>query len=164
MEYFNKYVSNTTGGSGNQTFFCVNGAEVHRGRVYYKIYAGGCFSYSLMFSNVLDSTFADGSETRCNMSGDEWKIQKVSVGICRECDGEMVSVPTEMKVLTFQKKESRIVRPGDIFFSDEFELEAEKDEYLCVEIAFSGIDNQIKESVKIPCHEESILPAFILEE
>lgn len=47
-----------------------------------------------------------------------------------------------------------MVEPGELFFTDAFQYEFSKDEYLCFEITFSGC--------RIPYHEESLLPAYIL--
>lgn len=183
MKYLKEYVSNTTAGSGSQTFFTLDDGKVHTGRVYYKIFTGGSHHYSLLFANILDSTYEDGSKTRCNMHGDTWRITRVSVGVCKECDCETAVTPDDMKTLTFRGEETRNVMPGEVFASDEIELHAEQDEYLCVEISFgkqndndkcedngkeknngdkSDHDKEI-EVIRIPCHEESILPVFVWE-
>ena len=39
MTYFDKYVSNTCAGSGNQMYFNMNEDEVRTGRMFYKIFA-----------------------------------------------------------------------------------------------------------------------------
>ena len=61
MEYFEKYNSNTYAGSANQLYFEMNENEIHTGRIFYKITVGGEYSYSVLFSNIIDSTFANGS-------------------------------------------------------------------------------------------------------
>lgn len=154
--WFEKYSSNTLAGSGSQTFFDTEKELIHRGRIYYKIFAGGSYGYSLLFSNILNSTFEDGSRSRCNMLCEELDLRKVTVGVCKECSEAVAAEPKNTRVLSFNGKICKHVMPGEIFASDEFLLSAEKDEYLCVEIEFSG--------TKIPYHEESILPAFIWED
>ena len=61
MTYFDKYVSNTCAGSGNQMFFNMNEDEVRTGRMFYKIFAGGEYNYSILFSNIIDTTFSNGA-------------------------------------------------------------------------------------------------------
>ena len=46
MNWFEKYSSNTLGGSGNQTFFLTDDKKAQKGRVYYKVFAGGKYQYS----------------------------------------------------------------------------------------------------------------------
>ncbi|MBQ8232658.1 MAG: SGNH/GDSL hydrolase family protein [Lachnospiraceae bacterium] len=153
MNWFNTYSSNTLAGSGNQSCFLTGDDVVHKGRVYYKIFAGGRYRYSLLFSNILDSTYADGEKSCCNMICDEWQLIKATVGVCKECDAHTATTPEEIQVLTFQGKENKDVMPGEFFVSDSIEISAEKNEYLCVEITFRG--------TMIPSHEQSILPAFV---
>ena len=84
MKYFDSFVSNTCGGSGNQFFFHMNEGEVRTGRVFYKITAGGTFDYALLFSNIIDSTFSDGSVSHKNLVLDEWTILAARAGRCRQ--------------------------------------------------------------------------------
>ena len=79
-EYFKKYVSNTFAGSASQSFFESDGGR-KKARVYYKMFEGGKFDYSLLYSNITDSTFADGSHSVCNMNLEEWEIYS-SFAIC----------------------------------------------------------------------------------
>lgn len=155
MEWFHTYKSNTLAGSGNQYFFVMENNESRTGRVYYKVYAGGKYNYSLLFSNVIDSTYFDGSVSRCNMYCDRWKILRASIGVCDTCEEDSAAEPEKFYPLTFQGKTSKTVNPGEIFTTDAIELDVKKDEYLCVEIEFRGS--------RIPCHEEIILPVFIKE-
>ena len=73
MNWFSAYSSNTLAGSGNQFYF-LSDKQKHTGRIYYKVYAGGNCRYSLLFSNILDSTYGDGSASRCNLLCDAWEI------------------------------------------------------------------------------------------
>ena len=79
MSYFGEYSSNTCAGSGNQLLVdAVKGT----GRVYYKVFAGGTYHYSILFSNTVDSTFADGSQCRRNVRGGNWEILEARVAVC----------------------------------------------------------------------------------
>ncbi len=82
MDYFNRYVSNTCAGSANQLFFSTGEGEIRTGRVFYKITVGGEYAYSLLFSNIIDSTYGDGSRRHCNLICDSWQIHSARVGKC----------------------------------------------------------------------------------
>lgn len=119
------------------------------------MFAGGRYQYSLLFTNIIDSTYGDGDSSVCNMICQEWRLLSVSVGVCRTCSPDKAPDPIKVKELTFQGRKSKTVMPGEFFVSDAVEIEARKGEYLCVEITFTGS--------MIPNHEQSILPAFTME-
>ncbi len=151
-DYFHTYSSNTLAGSGNQTFFWSKDPEaLQKGRVYYKIFAGGSFHYSLLYTNITDGTFADGSHSRCNRVLDPWQIHSLQVAVVQSCTEE----PACFIPLTFGGKTEKTVSPGEFLVTDPVMLNPEEGAYLCVEITFSGR--------QIPCHEESILPTFVWE-
>lgn len=149
------YSSNTLAGSGNQLYFCNEDDDAHVGRIYYKVYAGGKYNYSLLFSNIMDSTYADGSISHCNLICSEWEIVRASIGVSREVSETIAGEVENTVHLTFEGKSSKRVMPGEFFVSDAVELEAEKGNYICVEVEYRGR--------MIPYHEESILPVFTLE-
>lgn len=153
MRYFEKYTSNTCAGTSNQSYF-TNGDGV--GRMYYKIFSGGKFGYSFLFTNIIDSTFADGSYSHANLICDEWEITSARVGVCSNFeyreqmeDNEEI----EFHTLTFGGNAVKNVMPGEYFYTDEITLEAKKDEYIVIEISFKG--------KIIPCHPESLIPSYI---
>lgn len=155
MEWFHTYKSNTLAGSGNQYYFVPEDQKPRTGRIYYKVYAGGKYNYSLLFSNVMDSTFFDGSVSRCNMQGDKWEIVRASIGVCDVCGENCAGEPENFYPLTFEGKTFKTVEPGEFFTTDAIELEAKKNDYLCLEIEFCGS--------RIPYHQEIIVPTFINE-
>ena len=75
--YFKAYVSNTLAGSGNQSYF-VSDNTIQTGRVFYKVFAGGKYNYSFMFTNVIDSTYADGAHSKANLRCKEWTIKSLN--------------------------------------------------------------------------------------
>jgi len=167
MKYFENFTSNTYAGSGNQLYFKMSENEVRTGRVFYKISAGGEYNYSLLFSNVIDSTYADGSISQKNLVCDNWTIHCAKIGKCKyisdekklsmltmECEGADIEV-LDFKDITFEGKSSKEVIGGEFFCSDPVKFNFEKDEYLCLEMTFSG--------TKIPYHEETLLPVFVKE-
>ena len=66
MDFFKQYTSNTLAGSSNQSYF-LSDNTVQTGRVFYKVFAGGRYNYSFMFTNVIDSTYADGTHSKANI-------------------------------------------------------------------------------------------------
>ena len=169
MNYFNQYVSNTYAGSGNQYYFSTEEGERRTGRVFYKIAAGGEYDYSILFSNIIDSTFADGSVSHCNLVCPSWEIHSARIGKCKHIDGgksifemtvaddgegkEADIVVSELREIYFNGQRSRTVSPGEFFSSDPIRLNFDKNDYLCLEMTFSG--------AMIPYHEESLLPVYV---
>lgn len=157
MDYFACFSSNTTAGSGNQFYFSMPGNEIRTGRVFYKITHGGTYRYSLLFSNILDSTYADGSVGHKNMVCKPWQILRARIGRCHTCKATEHSNSdiVEWKELAFDGLAEKHVASGEVFWCDPTEMTFYSDEYLCLEITFSG--------TMIPYHEESLLPAFVLK-
>lgn len=164
MEYFEKFTSNTCAGSGNQLLFDTAEGEIRTGRLYYKVYAPGRHAYSLLFSNTVDSTFADGSQCCCNTLGGNWEIleAKVAVVSAGAFGADIESEAAAKAVnsgdfaflpLTFDGCFEKQVTPGAFFATDPVELCFEAGEYLCLELSFRGQG--------IPYHEESQLPLYI---
>ncbi len=157
MDFFQRYVSNTSAGSGNQFFF-TGTTEFLTGRIFYQVNTGGQFAYSFLFSNILDSTFADGSVSHKNLICDTWEIGRMSAGAC-EPDffaAGLENVDMEricgMTPVTFDGAKEKIVTPGTFFATDPVLLDVETGGFICLEIAFRG--------KMIPYHEESIIPAY----
>lgn len=155
MKYFEKYGSNTYAGSSNQLYFCMDESEIKTGRVLYKIASGGKYNYSFLFSNVIDSTYADGSISRKNLICDSWEILSARVGkvSCYNFSTENFPEIIWLSDLLFDKLKSKHVESGEFFSSDPVELEFESDEYLCLELTFTG--------KMIPYHEETLLPILV---
>ena len=161
MEYFEKYTSNTYAGSGNQLYFGTNG-KVKVGRVFYKISVGGSFNYSLLFTNIIDSTYADGKVSHKNLICDEWDIHGMKIGRCKNLFipddiNQMVTKDEDydFKEVTFKGEKTKKVMPGEFFTTDPLMMEFDKGDYLCLEVSFSG--------EMIPYHEESMLPVLVKE-
>ncbi len=170
MQYFKNYVSNTYAGSGNHAFFNLPEGEICTGRIFYKISVGGEYNYSLLFSNIMDGTLADGKESYKNLICSPWNIHSAKIGKCHYIpdtrpvtemtvgDGENSSA--DIKVcdfveITFDGNKQKKVSAGEFFASDPVKLSYEKDEYLCLELTFSG--------EMIPYHHDSTLPIFTMQ-
>lgn len=161
MKYFEKYVSNTLAGSSNQTYFITDNKDCeYTGRVFYKVFAGGRYNYSFLFSNVTDSSYREASPA--NEICEQWTILEMGVAVVKSpenpCDITSFSEIelAEMQQITFGEKNTKTVMPGEFFTTDETELEAESGDFICVEITFKG--------TKIPFHDELQIPIFIYED
>ncbi len=163
--YFNHFVSNTVAGSGNQFFFTMEENEIRTGRVFYKISVGGKYRYSILFSNIIDTTYDNGNISRRNLICDEWQIHSAKIGRCKSipADRELEElkmdediIVSEFTELSFGGTKTKKVMPGEFFYSDPLDFEFEKNDYLCLELTFSG--------TKIPYHEESVLPVYVKTE
>ncbi len=155
MKWFDTYTSNTIGAGGNQLTFSTEG-KVMTGRIYYKVFAGGKYNYSLLFSNIMDSTYKFGVESHCNLICHEWKILSAKIGLCKSTEAHTAGEVSEFHPLTFNGKSEKNVMPGEFFTTDPVELDAKKDEFLCFEVTYQGD--------MIPYHWESILPIFVEED
>lgn len=167
MNYFDIFHSNTYAAGGNQLYFSMEADEIRIGRVIYQLAEGGNYSYSFLFSNLIDSTYADGTLSYKNLVCDRWTIHRARVGKCRKLpsDGELSRwnmedgnpdsdiIVSDFTELSFQGKSTKEVMPGEFFHSDPVTLAFQKGDFLCLEITFSG--------KMIPYHEESLLPVFL---
>lgn len=156
MEYFETFRSNTLAGSGNQYFFYNETSQPTRSCTLYKVTEGGEYPYSFLLSNTIDSTYSNGAVSRKNLVIDAWTIERMAVGICPRCDEASFAYPQTMQPVLFGGQARKEVAPGELFCTDPVTLNANAGEYLCVEIVFSG--------KMIPCHEESIIPSFVLRD
>ncbi len=92
----------------------------------YKISSGGRFNYSLLFSNIIDSPYADGSVSHKNLICDSRTIHGARVGKCSHipsdipiCDVDGVEIEvSDFKDLTFSSEKTKEVMPGEFFTSD----------------------------------------------
>ena len=149
--YFETYVSNTYAASGNQLYFNMDAEEVRVGRVFYKIAFSGEYNYSIMFSNVMDSTYANGSVSYKNLVCDGWKIHGARIGKCKEIPsskpiteltladadeiGEFDIKVSDFRDLQFLGKTEKEVLPNEFFYSDPVKMEFDSGDYLCLEIS-----------------------------
>lgn len=154
MSYFDTYTSNSIAGSGNQLTFSMNEGEVRTGRVFYKITHGGTYPYSLLFSNTIDSTYADGSQCRRNVVCPPWRIHSARVARVdgNTAEDALCAAAREFTALTFNGNIEKQVAAGELFHTDAVTLTFEAGEYLCLELTFSG--------TTLPYHEETLLPVF----
>ena len=149
-EFYKTYSSDCTAGSANQVLTRDAEPVTRCGRIYYRLSHGG-EHYALLFSNQIDSTFADGSVSCANDIGGDWDILSLRVGLTKERGTE----PDIWHPVTFGGCAQKHVSAGDTapFFCDPIPLSAVGGDYLCYEITVSG--------ACYPYHEEMTLNVVI---
>lgn len=143
-EFYRIFSSDCTAGCGNQLLAKFSEPVTKTGRCWFKLSHGG-ENYALLFSNVIDSTYDDGSISRPGDVGGDWTIQGMRVGLCKGFKEE----PALWKTVTFDGTEEKKVSGREIFGSDPISLKARAGEWLCYEISFTGSC--------FPYHEEAVL-------
>ena len=146
------FSSNTLAPSSNQSWFLGDG-KAHKGRIFYKIFAGGKYNYSFMFTNIIDSTYSDGKHSQANLVCDSWEIISASIYITKDVSNDLDF--NDKIQLTFNDgAKNKTVISKEIFYTDIIEIECEKNDYICLEIEYMG-------DGKIPYMEEMMIPSFI---
>ena len=155
MEYFQSYVSNTLAGTSNQLYFDntpANGA-VSEGMMFYKATVGGEYEYSLLFSNAIDTTFAEGDSGVANMKLEDFEITGVKIGVM---SGNARATPqnAERKVTFISTAVSKYTHTNGVtyFETAPVKLDAAAGDYIVVVVAFTGS--------RVPCHVESLIPTY----
>lgn len=171
MDYFNKYVSNTVLGSGNNSILFFPKPITRTAMMFVKLRNYGKQNYRLMFSNTVDSTFDRGQTAYANLKGDTWHIDSFEIAdggrignITLDSDGmiavngfdpDYCSTVNEFTHVTFNGKYECDVPAGEKIWTDEFELNILENHYLAVKITFTGNN--------IPYTPDKIVPCFISE-
>ena len=153
------FSSNTTAGLANQHYFLSDG-KPHTARAYFKVFAGGEYDYSLLFSGILDGSYRRISFPDEPCSG--WVIHSARIGRLTGLTEESFSsdtvdtsalTPDEFISLTFHGEHS-VTAGAELFPSDPIRIYFDKGDFLCLELCFSGD--------KIPCHPECVTPIYEL--
>ncbi|MBR4184196.1 MAG: hypothetical protein IKQ87_00390, partial [Clostridia bacterium] len=82
-EFYQAYTSASVTGSANQVLTRDAEPVGRTGRVWFRLSRGG-ETIALLFSNRIDSTFADGSISRANDPGGAWDILSLRVGLTKD--------------------------------------------------------------------------------
>ncbi|MBE6725949.1 MAG: hypothetical protein E7576_12315 [Ruminococcaceae bacterium] len=148
--YYRTYSSDSSAGTANQVLTADPEPVERTGRVWFRLEHGG-ENYSLLFSNRIDSTFADGSISRANDIGGDWDILSLRVGLSDKRGEE----PASVLPVTFEGQSIRHVSAGDPepFFTDPIPLQAKGGEWLWYEITVRG--------ARYPYHEEMVLTTAV---
>lgn len=148
-----QYTSNTLAGSANQNWFSPEDpSAMHTGRVFYRLFAGGRYGYSFLYSNRIDTTFADGSHSYAGRCGKPWTIHRLMAGICSPSVDPAADRLPQLQPISFSGEPTRTLAAAEYVMTDPIELTAQPGDYLCLEITFSGAE--------IPCHTELLIPCF----
>lgn len=148
-----RFVSATVDGSGNQNCFCPASPEMPvTGRVFYRLFMGGTYAFSALFSDGMDTTYGAGGFSRAGQKLGGWRIISARMGVAARAEPAAFDEPGCMQAVTFDGKTGRVVAPGDVFRSDPVRLNGKKGGWLCLETTVQG--------VRIPCHPETLLPSF----
>lgn len=153
-EYFKKYRSNVIAASGNQNLISFDEKTEITGKMFFKVKKYGKFNYRLFFSNMTDSTFSDGSVSRCNMSGDEYFIKEAYIGSVAGFDPYQ-GVESRIQV-TFDGKNQKNVEKFETYWSDEISLNVEEGHILYFEWTVVG--------TKFPNAPEKVTFAYVKKE
>lgn len=160
MNFFDTYTSNSIAAGANQFCFDMPSDERRTARAYFKIAYGGEYSYSLLFSGLLDGDYRGQSYANLPVHG--WHIHEARVGrthaIPTVGDLSAIAPDTDFSTewladLTFDGGSRNKTAPADLFFTDPVRLSFAAGEYLCIELTFSG--------ERLPCHPESLLPIYV---
>jgi lysophospholipase L1-like esterase len=157
MDFFNTYVSNSLAPSSNQSYFIGNGKPITT-RSFYKVFMGGKYEYSFLFSNQIYSTFSDGSYSQVNLECDKWEILSLKALLVdsKTRDFSSPKIIREYQ-LTFDGRMAKTMEIKGEISTDGIVIEAEKNDYICLEMELVG-------EGKIPYFEEILIPAFTLNE
>ena len=154
-EYFRKYRSNTLASTSNNDTLFFKEEKTVTGRLYYKVRKSGKYNYRFLFSNIADSTFAAGENSRANLVGGEYEILSAFAGNSETADNTSLSADTLQKV-TFDHQIGRHVGEGEVYWSDEVELDIKEGQYLVFEWTVRG--------KCFPYTPDKLIPAFVMDE
>lgn len=128
----------------------------HTYRAYIKMAECGKMELKFWCSNLVDSTWADGSESRANLLGGLWKIEAAYIADGgRLPDGSVVE-GTQIPV-TFDSSMARTALPGETFWSDAAEITIPEEHYL----AFSWTITTLAAGDSFPYNTEApLVPAY----
>lgn len=149
-DFYSKYASDTSAGSASQVEARFDSIVTRTGTYRYRLTNGG-ESYALLFTNVIDSTFADGSITKAGDVCGDWDILSLRAGIAPDYDSE----PDDMVDVTIDGQTTYRVSGAVNFATDEIPLHASKGDYLVYEITVRGR--------AFPYHHEIVLKSKVTE-
>ncbi len=143
-QFYRNFSSDCTAGSANQVLTRFPTEKTVGGRCYYRLSHGGK-NYSLLFSNRIDSTYADGGISVANDLGGTWEILALRVGLCDTHGAQ----PAHWYTCTFDGAMHFTVSGDTVFACDPIPLDAPAGAYLCYDITVRG--------ACYPYHEEITL-------
>lgn len=132
---FDTYVSNTVVSTGANT--AIAEADSVTYRAWFPVEASGEYEYCFYFSNVVDSTWDDGSTTYAGMEGGAYTIESAKIydaGTNFDANIE----PSQSATITFENSPTKSVDPNETFWCDPVTFSVEEGHYLLWEWTVSG--------------------------
>ena len=136
------------------TNFIMNKPEpfTHTFRTYIRLRENGALNLKMWHSNAVDSTWDQGQESTGSELGGAWGIVAAYVADGgTEPNGQVVEA-TQIPV-TYGGNASREVAPGEMFWSDEVEIDLPEDHYL----AFTWTIKTLNSGKSLPFNVEGML-------
>ncbi len=129
MEFLT-YQSNTFVPTGNHSALFSKNVVTKTFRGVFPVQQYGKLDYCFYFSNNVDSTWSDGSETYRDMPTEQYKI--LSAAIMTTTNEQMSNVKKRTQI-TFDGQKSRTVEAGEMFWCDPVSFTVAEGEYLVFE-------------------------------
>ena len=147
--FYARFSSDCIIGSANQELVRLDQPQTITGRCRYRLAHGGA-QFSLLFSNIIDSTYADGSVSRAGDVGGTWTIHQMRIGLR---DDDRAAEPAQWFPVTFDGAAEKTVTGAVTFATDPVALHARAGQTLCYELTFTGDC--------CPHHPEALLPVEV---
>ena len=147
--FYARFSSDCIIGSANQELVRLDQPQTITGRCRYRLAHGGA-QFSLLFSNIIDSTYADGSVSRAGDVGGTWTIHQMRIGLR---DDDRAAEPAQWFPVTFDGAAEKTVSGAVTFATDPVALHARAGQTLCYELTFTGDC--------YPHHPEALLPVEV---
>ena len=126
---WSSYTSATVQSTAKNFIMKSDSAFTHTYRAYIKTTECGELKLKFWCSNLVDSTWADGSESRAILPGGLWKIESAYIADGGRLPDGSVAEGTLIPV-TFDSSSTRTVMPGETFWSDAVRITLPKEHYL----------------------------------
>lgn len=150
-EFYNRFFSDTVAGSSNQVLSEFESEKTFTGKIAYRLRGGGEY-YSLLYSNIVDSTYDAGQISKANDLGNKWVINSLEIGV----SDSLESKPQKFTALTFDGESTKTVSGNMTFCTDPVKLSACGGDYLHIKMNFTGS--------RFPYHREIVLNTDIVDQ
>ena len=120
--FYARFSSDCIIGSANQELVRLDQPQTITGRCRYRLAHGGA-QFSLLFSNIIDSTYADGSVSRAGDVGGTWTIHQMRIGLR---DDDRAAKPAQWFPVTFDGAAEKTVTGAVTFATDPVALHAHR--------------------------------------
>ncbi|MCA0758743.1 SGNH/GDSL hydrolase family protein [Paenibacillus sp. N4] len=150
--WWSSYASATVQSTAKNFIRRSDSAFTHTYRAYIKTTEYGELKLRFCCSNLVDSTWADGSESSANLMGGSWKIESAYIADGGRLPDGSVAEGTQIPVM-FDSSTARQVMPGEKFWSDAARINIPEEHYL----TFSWTVTTLSAGVSFPYNTENPL-------